>query len=228
MVSKTESAGRFSFWQRAQLLLISSIGWGLIRLLGPTLRYTIEGDGLWRNFHDRGRSAVMTFWHNQILLAAYYFRARGIVVITSEHFDGEYIARIIHWLGYGTARGSSTRGGVKALLQLRKHLDQGVDVAFTIDGPRGPRYVAKPGPVLLGRKAGAPIFAFHIEPRKFWELKSWDGFRVPKPFSEVHIRFSDPIFLAPESDAEDGRVQLQAALDRLRADLGQYWEDSGR
>lgn len=224
IVARTEPEGSFSFWQRVQLLLISTMGWALIRLLGSTLRFTIEGEEPWSDLRGRGRSAVMTFWHNQILMAAYYFRSRGIVVITSEHFDGEYIARIIRWLGYGTARGSSTRGGVKALLQLRKHLDQGVDVAFTIDGPRGPRYVAKPGPVLLGRRSGAPIIAFHVEPRRYWELRSWDGFRIPKPFSEVHIRFAAPLFLTPESDVDDGHTQLQATLDHLRSDLERYWD----
>ena len=105
----------------------------------------------------------MAFWHGRILPATYFFRRRGIVVITSENFDGEWIAGIIERFGYGTARGSTSRGAVKALLQLKRDMAAGKPAAFTLDGPRGPAKVAQPGAVWLAKATGNPIVPFHIE-----------------------------------------------------------------
>ena len=105
----------------------------------------------------------MAFWHGRILPATFYFRRRGIVVITSENFDGEWIARIIERFGYGTARGSTSRGGLKAMLQLVRDMEQGKPAGFTLDGPRGPARVAQPGAVWLARATGNPVLPFHLE-----------------------------------------------------------------
>ena len=108
----------------------------MIRLIGLTLRYEVDGEDY---FIQGPRPAIYTFWHNQIVCAVNYYRDERIVVLTSRHFDGEYIARIIKKFGYGTARGSSTRGALRGLLELKNCLQSGTDVAFTIDGPKGPR-----------------------------------------------------------------------------------------
>ena len=110
-----------------------------------------------------GRQPIMAFWHGRILPATYYFRRRGIVVITSENFDGEWIAGIIERFGYGTARGSTSRGARKALLQLRRDMAAGKPAGFTLDGPRGPARVAQPGAVWLAKATGNPVLPFHLE-----------------------------------------------------------------
>src|SRR5258708_31026724 len=157
----------------------------LIRLIGCTVRWQVEG---WENFEATTRTnsiPIYTFWHNRVFLATYFWQRRRIVVMTSQSFDGEYIARFIQRFGYGAARGSSTRGGIGALVEMVRLVRAGCPTAFTIDGPKGPRYVAKMGPVLLAKKTGQPILPFTITAKSFWQAKSWDLLQVPKPFTRV-------------------------------------------
>ena len=138
--------------------------------------------------------------------------------MVSRSFDGEYIARTIEKLGYVAVRGSSTRGGGPALLGLRKQLEQGMSVAFTIDGPRGPKYVAKPGPVLLSRASALPMAAFYVAAGNAWVLNTWDALMIPKPFSKVLVRVSAKMRVPPEADdaqMADFQGQLQSALERV-------------
>ena len=139
--------------------------------------------------------------------------------MTSRSFDGEYIARIIEKLGFVPVRGSSSRGAVGALLGMRSPAEQGHIVAFTIDGPRGPRYVAKPGPVLLARSTGVPMGTFYVALERAWVLKTWDALMIPKPFSRAFVRFGQKIavpFDADEAQQEHFHAELQASLDRIR------------
>jgi lysophospholipid acyltransferase (LPLAT)-like uncharacterized protein len=164
-VPKQASDAGFSWRQRIALWLVSTLGYLAIRLIGPTLRFSesIEQGGPEKTHLD---PSIKVFWHRCVFPATYFYRNRGIAVMTSQSFDGEYIARIIERFGFPAVRGSSSRGGVRALLGMHKVLDQGSSVAFTIDGPRGPLYVAKPGPVLLARNTGVPIYCFHIAVEK--------------------------------------------------------------
>ena len=167
---------------------------------------------------DGGRQPIMAFWHGRILPATVYFRRRGIVVITSENFDGEWIAGIIERFGYGTARGSTSRGAVKALVQLKRDMAAGRPAAFTLDGPRGPARVAQPGAVWLAKATGNPIVPFHIEARRHWTLRSWDRAQIPKPFSDVAIAIGEPIEVPPDADEaamEQARQTLEARLTTL-------------
>ena len=138
--------------------------------------------------------------------------------MVSRSFDGEYIARIIERLGFVAVRGSSSRGGASALLGLKSRLEQGLSVAFTIDGPRGPKYVAKPGPVLLSRASAVPMAAFYVALSDAWVLNTWDGLMIPKPFSKALARVGAKMRVPAEADeaqmAEYHR-QLQAALERV-------------
>jgi lysophospholipid acyltransferase (LPLAT)-like uncharacterized protein len=213
----------FSLSQRIKLGLITNLGWIVIWLIGPTLRYRIEN---WEDYaaakREHGR-LIFSFWHNQIFAGMLFWRRRHIVVMTSAHFDGEYIARIIHRFGYGTSRGSSTRGGIRAVLDLSKRLAKGLDVAFTIDGPKGPVYKVKPGPIWLSRKTGVPIFPFHFEPRRAWKLRSWDGLRIPKPFSPVVLKIGKPFVVPPDGQEQEWLDRLQSEMDRLRKEGEQHW-----
>src|SRR3989442_6874327 len=159
--------------KRLQARLISISGYRLIAALGATLRWKTEGLEHLDAIVQRGRQPIMAFWPGRILPAAYYFRRRGIVVITSENFDGEWIARIIERFGFGTARGSSSRGGLKAMLQLVKDMERGKPAGFTLDGPRGPARVAQPGAGWLASRTGNPLLPFHLEASSHWTIRSW-------------------------------------------------------
>ena len=201
--------------KRLQAKLISALGYRLIAALGSTLRWRTEGLEHFDAIVRSGRQPIMAFWHGRILPATYYFRRRGIVVITSENFDGEWIAGIIERFGYGTARGSTSRGGRKALLQLTRDMAAGKPAGFTVDGPRGPARVAQPGAVWLAKATGNPVLPFHLEADRHWTLNSWDRTQIPKPFATVAIAMGEP-FDVP-ADADDAAIE--ASRRKLEADL---------
>jgi len=216
----------FTVWERMQIFVASWLGYFAVGLVGHTLRWEVFG---WRNWEAAGRNGkglIYTFWHREIFAATWFWRKRGIVVMTSQNFDGEYIARIIQKHGYGAARGSSTRGAGRALAEMIRHLRKGVDAGFTIDGPRGPRFVAKRGSVLLAKATGAAILCFHAAARhRYVFRKSWDGTEFPLPFSRAVVLIAPPIFVAREADdAEQARKlqEVQAALDDLRRRAEQW------
>jgi lysophospholipid acyltransferase (LPLAT)-like uncharacterized protein len=204
--------------KRAQVALIPRLATPLIRALGATWRWRSEGAEHYDTVVRAGHQPIMAFWHGRILPATLFFRDRGIVVITSANFDGEWIARIIERFGYGTARGSSSRGGARALVQLRKLMAEGRPTAFTIDGPRGPARVAQPGVVFLARITGNPVVPFHIEADRGWTANSWDRTLVPRPRAIVGVAVGEP-FYVPAGVGDDGleqhRLQLEARLALL-------------
>jgi lysophospholipid acyltransferase (LPLAT)-like uncharacterized protein len=206
---------RFSLKQRMALALISWAGYLAIRLIGPTLRpsFTYEPG---TEDEPRTRPAIYCFWHRCVFPAGYIFRNHGIRVLTSRSYDGEYIARIIERLGFRAVRGSSSRGAVQSLRELQRELEGGAFVAFTIDGPRGPRYVAKPGPIHLARMTGAPVFSFYVAVERAWILKTWDAFVVPKPFSRVHCYVRSPMTVTPDADHDQALARMQSQLEEAQ------------
>ena len=212
----TASDWKASRAKRIQARAIAAAGYRLVALLGSTLRWKAEGLEHLDAIAANGKRPVMAFWHGRILPATYYFRHRGIVVITSENFDGEWIAGIIERFGFGTARGSTSRGGRKALLQLTRDLAAGKPAGFTVDGPRGPARVSQPGAVWLSKATGNPVLPFHLEASRHWTLDSWDRTQIPKPFSTVAIAMGAPFQVPADTDAE-GIEQACRTLDaRLR------------
>jgi lysophospholipid acyltransferase (LPLAT)-like uncharacterized protein len=200
-----------------QAAVISAVGYRLVSALGATLRWRTEGLEHFDATVKAGRQPIMAFWHGRILPATYYFRRRGIVVITSENFDGEWIAGIIERFGYGTARGSTSRGGRKALRQLARDLAAGKPAGFTVDGPRGPAEVAQPGAVWLAKATGHPVLPFHLEADRHWTLKSWDRTQIPKPFATVAISMGEPFDVPADADAAAIESARQLLEGRLRA-----------
>jgi lysophospholipid acyltransferase (LPLAT)-like uncharacterized protein len=208
---------RASRSKRVQARLISALGYPVAAALGWTYHWRAEGAEHYQRVVDSGRQPIMAFWHGRILPATVYFRRRGIVVITSENFDGEWIAGIIERFGYGTARGSTSRGAVKALVQLKRDMAAGKPAAFTLDGPRGPAKVAQPGAIWLAKATGNPIVPFHIESDRHWTANSWDRTQIPKPWATVAIAIGEPLDIAGATDEqaiEAGRAMLE---DRLHA-----------
>lgn len=208
---------RWSFRQRIVLSLIVWTGYWFIRLLGPTLRFSVSyEDGSQKTLEER--PLVASFWHECMIPATYLFRHMGIRVMSSYSYDGEYMGRIIKRLGFVAVKGSSSRNPIKALLGLRRALGEGWTVAFTLDGPRGPRRKVKPGPSGLARSSGCGMTTFHAAVEKAWVLKSWDRMMIPKPFSRVLVRVGKLISVpADTSDEELNRytAELQSTLDRV-------------
>jgi len=206
--------------------VIAACVYTVLRLIGPTLRFEVVGAHNAVQIREAGERGIGAFWHQCIFPAAWFWRNRGIAVLNTVHFDGQWTRRVIERLGFGTVQGSSTRGGSEALAAMAKRLEQGEHVAFTIDGPRGPRYVAKLGAVVLARRTGAPISVFHIGLAWAHTFKgSWDLFELPWPFSPAVLFVAPPIRVPKDADDELVRkkqAELQSALERAR-DAAQSW-----
>jgi lysophospholipid acyltransferase (LPLAT)-like uncharacterized protein len=204
---------------RIKINLVSTIGYWIICLVCRTLRWEFVNLRTLESVRSIGKRAIMAFWHGRIFMATYCFRNRGIVVLTSQNRDGEYIARVIRRFGYEAARGSSTRGSHGATVEALRALKSGKDVGITIDGPRGPRYVAKRGAAFISRKSGNPVVPFNISVKHKWVIHSWDHFQIPMPFSRAIVLVGDPIYADAGSTVEEVQVieaRIQKSLDELR------------
>jgi lysophospholipid acyltransferase (LPLAT)-like uncharacterized protein len=192
--------------RRLQTRLIAAAVAPAIAGLCRTVTWKVDGAEHYDRIIRSGRQPIIAFWHGRILPATWFFRDRGIVALTSANFDGQWIARVIEHLGNRTVAGSSSRGGMRALLQLKREMRDGHPVAFALDGPRGPARVAQPGAMWLAAATGNPILPFHAESSACWELSSWDRTQVPKPFSTVAVAIGAPLVLAGHTEAERAAV----------------------
>ena len=215
----------YSFIDRLKIRLADLLFYVLINVIGKTARFEVIN---WEN-HDKaeenGGLPIYCFWHDRIFLTTYWWRNRKIVVMTSRSFDGEYIARFIQRFGYGAVRGSSTRGAVGAVVEMVRLMRAGCTTAFTIDGPKGPRYVAKMGAVLLAKKSGHPIVPVTMALERYWTISSWDKFQIPKPFTRARVYVAPPIYVAGDADDNElnaKRDELQRALDDLNVETSRW------
>jgi len=210
-------ARRFTLRQRIVLRIIIWAGHWVIRIIGPTLRVSISfEDGAQQTLEQR--PLIGSFWHSCLIPATYICRNLGVRVMSSNSYDGEYMGRIIHKFGFVAVKGSSSRNALRALLGLRRALEDGWTVAFTLDGPRGPRHKVKPGPVALARSSCVPLTMFHAAVDQAWVLKTWDRLMIPMPFSRVLVRFGKLIPVpasASDEDVERYTAELQSSLDRV-------------
>lgn len=166
----------------------------------------------------RGESQIIVFWHGEIVPVSWVHRRRGIAPLISTHADGEIIARIVQNLGYRTVRGSTSRGGARALLEMTHLLDQGISVGVTPDGPRGPRHVFSPGALVVAQRSGRPIVFLRARASRAWRLRSWDRHLIPKPFARVTIWCSPPYRVEAPTPRDAERQMPHFA--RLLQDLG--------
>jgi lysophospholipid acyltransferase (LPLAT)-like uncharacterized protein len=204
--------------KRAEVTAIAAVGYPLLRGLTATWTWTISGSNHLDAVTAAGHRPILALWHGRILPATSYFKNRGVVAITSENFDGEWIARIMARFGYGAARGSTSRGGARALRQLVRDVRSNT-VAFTLDGPRGPAEVAQPGAVWLAKVTGNPLVPFHMEAASSWTLKSWDRTQIPKPFTTVAAAIAEPLYVPRDADdatLEEWRMKLERSLAECR------------
>lgn len=216
---------RFTLTQRLVLGVVPRVVWALFSLLGLTWRFeVIAEEGVTPLLYGLGAGPeIFCFWHQCVLPCTFYYRRTGATIIVSQSFDGELITRILELFGFHTTRGSSSRGAREGLLGLEQVIASGGPAIFTADGPRGPIYRTKMGPIKLAHITGARIGAFHLEPERAWTMHSWDHFLVPKPFTRIVVSWARwttvPADLDPDPSAgqfEQKREELNAAIERAR------------
>jgi lysophospholipid acyltransferase (LPLAT)-like uncharacterized protein len=219
---------RYTFGERFVIRIVGILSYAIIRLIGSTVRFQATNPHFEEEIIAPGKLPIYTFWHDRMIASTYFFRNRGIIVLSSQSFDSEYTARCIQRFGYGIVKGSSTRGAVGGMVGMIRAMKAGSPSGFTVDGPRGPKYEAKSGPVLLAKKTGNPVLPFVVECKKFWQFKSWDRMQVPKPFTIANVIFAAPVYVdrnATDEELESKRVELQIALDSLVKE-GEEWRNS--
>jgi len=212
---------RFSFPQRLVLAVVPRLVWALMSVWGRTWRFeVIAEEGVTPVVYgQKSPGEVFCFWHQCVLPCTVYFRRSRAVILISQSFDGELITRILRMFGFGAVRGSSSRGGRGGLLGLKDVIETGRTAIFTADGPLGPIYRTKMGPIKLAQMTGAPIGAFHLEPEHAWVLRSWDHFLIPKPFTRICVSWAQPVRVSADlspQEFEAKRDELNAAIERAR------------
>lgn len=216
----SDVAWRASRAKRFQVAAITAVVSPTLAALAGTYRWERDGLEHLDEVVRAGRAPILALWHGRIFPSIAFFRDRGVVALTSENFDGEWTARVMRRFGYAAARGSTSRGGRRALLQLRRDMTAGKWAAFTVDGPRGPAYRVQAGAVWLAKATGNPVVPFHIEASRCWEMRSWDRMQIPKPWSRVAIAIGPPLDVAAEADAdliERARLELEQRLGAVQA-----------
>ena len=207
--------------QRLVLAVVPRAVWALLRLVSLTWRFeVIAEDGVIPVVYgEKAGPEIYCFWHQCVLPCTIYFECSGAVILISKSFDGELITRILRMFGFDAVRGSSSRSAREGLLGLKQAIESGRTAIFTADGPRGPIYRTKMGPIKLAQMTGAPIGAFHLEPEHAWVMGSWDRFLIPKPFTRICVSWAQwtrvPADLAAD-EFEPKREELNAAIERAR------------
>ncbi len=217
----SEASPKFTVGQRIVLAIVPRIVWALLSVVGRTWHFDVIGEPGVIPVREGKKAGpeIYCFWHQCVLPCAFYFRGSGAVILISKSFDGELITRILRMFGFDAVRGSSSRGAREGLLGLAHIIESGRTAIFTADGPRGPIYQTKMGPIKLAQMTGAPIGAFHLDPRRATILKSWDRFLIPMPFTRICVSWANwtkvPTDLPPE-EFESKRCELNAAIERAR------------
>ncbi len=201
--------------------------WMLLRVVGMTWRFEeIAEEGVTPLIGGVGAGAeIFCFWHQCVLPCAVYFRRTGATILISQSFDGELIKRVLGLLGFRSVRGSSSRGSREGLLGLKEVIERGGPAIFTADGPRGPIYQTKMGPIKLAQMTGTRIGAFHLQPERAWVIGSWDRFLVPKPFTRIVVSWAQWTTVPGQlTDLEPKRMELNDAIERARVRAMEYLE----
>jgi lysophospholipid acyltransferase (LPLAT)-like uncharacterized protein len=202
----------------------------IIRLLYSSIRWKREGDCEQFKYFPTG--FVLTFWHGRMVMMPRLYRQgrkippQGIHMLISEHGDGRIIATAVRLLGVRSVAGSSSRGGRRALLELITRGRTGADIGFTPDGPRGPRHVCKGGVVMAALATQSPVYPVTYSVDRKWQLRSWDGMIIPKPFSRGVFIVGEPIFVHEDDSREAVRARIQEVLNEITERADTYWTAS--
>ena len=227
----TAASEQFTLRQRIVLAVVPRLVWALLSVVGRTWRFeVIAEEGVTPCLlGERSGNYICCFWHQCVLPCTVYFRYSRAVILVSRSFDGELVARILELFGFKTVRGSSSRGAREGLLGLKTVLEHGGTAIFTADGPRGPIYRTKIGPIRLAALTGVRIGAFHLQPRHAWALRSWDRFLVPMPFTRIAVswaRWTEVPMDLVEDESEAKREELNAAIERARLNALSHFGNS--
>lgn len=210
---------------RIKVTVGGALAAGILFFLARTIRWT---GSVPKTVAENDSGLVIVFWHGRLLMMPHlYHLARGTrhkpYMLISQHGDGRIIATACRVLGIRSAAGSSTRGGSRALLELIKRAQEGSDIGFTPDGPRGPRYEVKDGVVVAAIKTGCQMVPCTYSAQRRWQLRSWDGMIIPKPFSKGVFLVGDPIAVSEGDGLEESRLRIQGALRELTERADSYW-----
>ncbi len=197
--------------------------YGFVRALERTIRWTEVNPDPLRSLWAEGSRVILVFWHNRMLMTPFFYRGRGLRILISRHADGELICRVMKRFGFGNVRGSTRRGGMGAFRELVRSCEEGFGIVITPDGPRGPRYVVQKGVIELARQTGLPIVPVSYGTEHPIRFPSWDGFLIPRPFTNGVFVFGRPLWVSRETSAQERerlRGRLEEDLRRLteRAD----------
>ncbi len=230
-----DSPVKFNFKQRLSLSLTTNTVALAHRIICSTCKVEARGASQLREIQQTRGPVILAFWHEVLPLAIWTQRSTGYHTLTSYSYDGELAARVIEHFGLAAVRGSSSRGGRLALQQLEAALKLGVTIGITLDGPRGPRRVSKPGVAVLSARTNAPIVPLVLGVPRGWRMRSWDRMLIPKPFNTITYWCADPIEPAQDTSAnevERVRLEAESALNHLQVELEQelgmvtHWEPS--
>jgi lysophospholipid acyltransferase (LPLAT)-like uncharacterized protein len=219
-----------SLRERFLIFSVSRLGALLILLLGATWRLRWVGHENVQSAREKGQNIIYTFWHGHMLALCYTHRRKRVSIMVSEHRDGEFIAQTVRLLGFVPVRGSTTRGGLRALFQMADRASSGFDVAITPDGPRGPRWRVQLGVITLAQRTGMPIIPVANGASSKKNLSSWDRYLIPLPFSRVVVLFGKSIFVPRElspGDVERKRLEVERAMTALALRAESYFPSSG-
>jgi lysophospholipid acyltransferase (LPLAT)-like uncharacterized protein len=213
-----------------RIYILAALAAVVIRLLHATIRWQ------WLGFEQPDLQSktsppmILAFWHGRIIMACTQYtcvlarrRKRPGHMLISRHGDGRIIAAAVRLLGVRSVAGSSSRGGMAAVRELIRCSKAGSDLGITPDGPRGPRHVCKDGIVTLARLSGAPIYPLTYATERFWQLRSWDGMIIPRPFSRGVAMVGTPVLVTKDEDTESARQRIQESLDELTQRADSYF-----
>jgi len=207
-----------SLSSRVEMEALALVGSTVIRCLGYSWRIGEDGVEHEARAREHSPNVIYAIWHGRLFPISFTHRNRSIHVLASRHRDGEKLGQTIRRLGFGHVRGSSTRGGARAIFDLVQQLKLGLDVGLTVDGPRGPRNVVKPGPIQIAKMSGAAILPLTSASKRHKTFSSWDAFELPYPFTKVTVRYGEPVVVAPDADAdvlEAKRLELERVLNDI-------------
>jgi lysophospholipid acyltransferase (LPLAT)-like uncharacterized protein len=199
----------------------------VIRLFSLSFRWAMYNENIVNEIKQKGKNVIFCFWHGRQFLLVYSHRNKNICIMTSLSSDGDLQTKILEGFGYKIVRGSSTKGGARAAIEMLKTIENGLDVAFTVDGPRGPIYKAKPGPIFLAGRTNRVIIPVAVSAKSAWFLKkAWDNYMIPKPFTKVAVMYGNPIEVNKTDNIDDKMIELENALNALTKELNEKIQKS--
>jgi hypothetical protein len=199
--------------------ILPFIAFLIIKIFSSTHRLKYENTSILSEIKSKKQNIIFAFWHGRQFILVNSHKNKGVCIMSSLSKDGELQAKILTKFGYQIVRGSSSKGGDRALVELIRKMKKGNDVAFAVDGPRGPIYNSKAGVLYLAQKTGNPIVPVATSAKSFWQLKNWDQYFIPKPFTKTVVRYGSPIYAKETENIDDILKILDLNLNKLTKNL---------